>query len=93
MHCPNGSNPFRYSFRPTPPPLPALSPDAPHLRPHNSGKTSLLLHYAHSRASSTGGTALFVCRRDKVEASPPVLPLGVAVDDAALSRVHMRSAN
>ena len=57
-----------------------------------SGKTSLLLHYAHTRAASTGGTVLFVCRRDKIEASPPVLPLGVAVDDAALSRVQMRSA-
>lgn len=57
-----------------------------------SGKTSLLLHYAHARAASTGGNVLFVCRRDKIEASPPVLPLGIAVDDAALSRVHMRSA-
>ncbi len=77
---------------PSPPPRPTLPPDARHVRAHDSGKTSLLLHYAHSRASSTGGTVLFVCRRDKVEASPPVLPLGIAVDDAALGRVHMRCA-
>ena len=59
---------------PGPTPLPS---DARHVRSHDSGKTSLLLHYALSRAASTGGTVLFVCRRDKVEASPPVLPLGV----------------
>ena len=35
---------------------------------------------------------LFVCRRDKIEASPPVLPRGVVLDDAALGRVHMRCA-
>lgn len=59
------------------------------LPPCNSGKTSLLLHFAHARAAA-GDTVLFVCHRDTIENSPPVLPLGVSLDDEALHRVHMR---
>lgn len=72
--------------------IPAFPTDLQHCLiagPERSGKTSLLLHFAHARAAA-GDSVLFVCHRDTIENSPPVLPLGVGLDDAALHRVHMR---
>lgn len=72
--------------------LPAFPSELQHCLvagPERSGKTSLLLHFAHSRAAA-GDSVLFVCHRGRIENSPPVLPLGVAINDEALHRVHMR---
>ena len=56
-----------------------------------SGKTSLLLHYAHSLAVE-GRSVLFICHKAKVEQVPPLLPQGVDSHDPALNNIHMRSA-
>jgi hypothetical protein len=55
-----------------------------------SGKTTLLFNFAVNVAAG-GGSAVFLCRRDRLEASPPQLAPGRAPDDA-LQRVDMRCA-
>jgi hypothetical protein len=55
-----------------------------------SGKTTLLFNFALNAAAG-GGSAVFLCRRDRLEASPPLLAPGRAPADA-LQRVDMRCA-
>ena len=55
-----------------------------------SGKTTLLFTYAVN-AAADGGRAVFLCRRERLEASPPLLPPHRAPPDA-LRRVDMRCA-
>ena len=54
-----------------------------------SGKTSILFHFAHSKAAA-GDKVVFICKRAKVEQVPPLLPQGVNVRDPAYSNIHMR---
>jgi hypothetical protein len=55
-----------------------------------SGKTTLLFNFAVNTAAA-GGHAVFLCRRDRLEASPPLLRPDRAPGDA-LQRVDMRCA-
>jgi hypothetical protein len=55
-----------------------------------SGKTTLLFTYAVN-AAADGGRAVFLCRRERLEAAPPLLPPHRAPQDA-LRRVDMRCA-
>jgi len=54
-----------------------------------SGKTSILFHFAHSRAAA-GERVVFICKRAKVEQVPPLLPAGVNAGHPAFSNIHMR---
>jgi len=69
--------------------FPSCSADAPAppprclvVGPEGCGKTSLLLQYAYALAARER-TSLFVCRRERLAASPPVRPR----DDAATPEV------
>ncbi|KAK9822227.1 hypothetical protein WJX81_001571 [Elliptochloris bilobata] len=57
--------------------------------PERSGKTSILFHFAHSKAAG-GNKVVFICKRAKLEQVPPLLPHGGDVKDPAYSNVQMR---
>ncbi|EFN54821.1 hypothetical protein CHLNCDRAFT_134828 [Chlorella variabilis] len=57
--------------------------------PERSGKTSLLFHTALV-AARQGKEVLLLCRRQKLEQMPPLLPGGVAISDAAWQRVNIK---
>lgn len=55
-----------------------------------SGKSSLLMHFALKEALS-GRHSAFICQKEKIEKSPPVLPEGIDPASHLLDRVHMKS--
>ena len=70
------------------PPRHANHPSPP---PPFSGKTSLLFHYARAAAAAGGGRPAFVLTtRARADEAPPLLPAGVAKDDAAYGAVQMK---
>ena len=59
--------------------------------PERSGRSSLLLNVARNLASeSPGSRVIFLCRRDKMEASSPVFQAGSGPRDPAFSAVHFK---
>lgn len=71
--------------------LPAFAPAAHCLLsgPERSGKTSLLFQAAFS-AARQGKRVLLLCRRKKLEQTPPLMPDGIAISDPSWQHVHIK---
>ena len=55
----------------------------------DSGKTSVLFHYAAALAK-VGKRPYLVCKRAKMEQVPPSCPPVLCLDDPALDHIQMR---
>ncbi|GMH42859.1 hypothetical protein BSKO_10778 [Bryopsis sp. KO-2023] len=57
--------------------------------PQQSGRTSILFHYAVAIAG-TGRKVLFICMKDAMESAPPTMPSGITTESPQLANIMMR---
>lgn len=50
------------------------------------------MHFALQEAAA-GRQSVFICQREKIEKSPPVLPDGIDVSSDLLDQIHMKSSD
>ncbi|XP_015697178.1 uncharacterized protein LOC102711378 [Oryza brachyantha] len=54
------------------------------------GKTSLLFQFAINRATESGRGVVFICRKGRLENSPPFLSHGIDPSHSVLQRIHIK---
>ncbi|BAT11214.1 uncharacterized protein [Oryza sativa Japonica Group] len=58
--------------------------------PSCCGKTSLLFQFAINRATESGRGVVFICRKGRLENSPPFLSQGIDLSHSVLQRIHIK---